>query len=84
MLHHFEIAEYFDYILDDNKIKIGRYSPYFHIPVVSSDVIYDLKPDYIVIFAWRFKDIIISKHTKYLKDGGKFIMPLPIFEMLES
>jgi SAM-dependent methyltransferase len=84
LLHHFEIAEYFDYILDDNKIKIGRYSPYFHIPVVSSDEIYNLQPDYIVIFAWRFKDIIISKHPKYLKDGGKFIVPLPIFEMLES
>jgi hypothetical protein len=82
LLHHFEISKYFDYIIDDNVIKIGRYSPHFHIPVVSSDIIYENRPDYIVIFAWRFADIIMSQHQKFLENGGKFIIPLPNFEII--
>jgi SAM-dependent methyltransferase len=84
LLHHFEIAEYFDYIVDDNDIKIGRFSPNYHIPILSSDVIYDKKPDYIVIFAWRFKDIIMKKHQSYLKSRGKFVVPLSNFEVISS
>jgi len=84
LLHHFEIASYFDYIVDDNEIKIGRYSPNYHIPILSSDVIYDKKPDYIVIFAWRFKDIIMQKHQSYLKSTGKFVVPLSDFEVISS
>lgn len=82
LLHHFEIAQYIQYIVDDNNIKIGRYSPNYHIPVVSSDIIYDNQPDYIIIFAWRFADIIIKKHQSFLDNGGKFIIPLPEFKVI--
>ena len=84
LLHHFEIAKYFEYILDDNEIKIGRYSPNFHIPIVSSDVIYDKKPDYIVIFAWRFTEILLKKHQRYLDDGGTFVLPLSEFKIINK
>ncbi|MFA6196749.1 MAG: class I SAM-dependent methyltransferase [Sulfurimonas sp.] len=82
LLHHFGISKYFDYIIDDNVIKIGRYSPNFHIPVVASDIIYENKPDYIVIFAWRFADIIMSQHQRFLDNGGKFIIPLPTYRVV--
>ena len=83
LLHHFEIAKFFEVILDDNEIKIGRYSPNFHIPIKSSSIIYNGKsPDYIVIFAWRFADIIIGKHKEYLENGGKFIIPLPEYKVI--
>ncbi len=80
LLHHFEIAKYFDYIVDDNEIKIGRYCPNNHIPIVSSEKIYEDNPDYVVIFAWRFADIIMRKNKKYLDNGGKFIIPLPKYK----
>lgn len=83
LLHHFEIANYFDCIVDDNKIKIGRFCPNNHIPVVASDIIYQDKPDYIVIFAWRFVNIIVANHQKYLSQGGKFIVPLPYFKCID-
>lgn len=84
LLHHFEISEYFDYIIDDNEIKIGRYSPNYHIPIVSSKFIYQEQPDYIIIFAWRFADIIIEKHKDFLDKGGKFILPLSKFKIIEK
>jgi len=82
LLFHFEIHKHIQCIIDDNKIKIGRFSPYYHIPVVSSEIIYKEKPDYIFLFAWRFSEIIIKKHKKYLQNGGKFIIPLPELKVI--
>ena len=36
-----------------------------------------MKPDYYLVLPWHFKDFIIKKEYKYLKNGGKFIFPLP-------
>ncbi len=82
LLYHYELNPYFKTIIDDNDIKINRYSPGFHIPIVSSEIIYKKVPDAIVIFAWRFADAIIKKHEKYLEDGGKFIIPLPKLKII--
>jgi len=82
LLYHYELNPYFNIIMDDNKIKINRYSPGFHIPIISSDIIYEESPDVIVIFAWRFADTIIRKHEKFLKNGGKFIIPLPELKII--
>ena len=79
LLYHFKLNDKIEYLLDDNKIKIGRYSPNHHIPIYSSDKIYEDNPDYIIVFAWRYTDIIISKHQKYLETGGTFIIPLKEF-----
>ena len=64
-------------IYDDFTSKQNLFSPGFHIPVVSSREIYNENPDYIIILAWRYSDKIISKHQEYLKNCGKFIIPLP-------
>ena len=43
-----------DYIVDDNPLKQGLYSPGLHIPVVESTRFYEDRPDYILILAWNF------------------------------
>ena len=40
LLHHFEIGNYLDYIVDDNPIKHGLYSPGYHLPVYSPEKLY--------------------------------------------
>lgn len=82
LIYHFEIGEYIDYIVDDNIAKQGRYSPGHHIPVYPTGLIYEKKPDYVIVLAWRFADIFIQKNQKFLEDGGKFILPLPNFKVL--
>ena len=70
-------TEYISYVVDDNPLKIGLYTPGMHIPVVSSKNLEEQKPDYILILAWNFAKEIMEK-TKKLEDGGvKFIIPLP-------
>jgi len=41
-------------------------------------------PDYVIILAWRYKDKIIKNNRKYLDEGGKFILPLPHFKIIDS
>ena len=67
-----------DYVVDDASAKRGMYTPGTHVKIISWD---DLKkvgyPDYFVLFAWPFHAEISKKRSEYLKNGGKFIIPLP-------
>jgi hypothetical protein len=36
----------------------------------------------IILFAWRFEDAIIKKHTKFLENGGVFLVPLPEIKVI--
>ena len=77
LMYHFGLASYFDYIVDDNPVKQGLFSPGHHLPVYSSGRLYEQKPDCIVILAWRFAELIAQKHKRFLQEGGQMIVPLP-------
>jgi len=69
---------YIDYVVDDAPAKQGFFTPGTHLPIKPWE--YTAKsrfPDYIVLFAWAFTDEVIKKRQDYLKQGGKFIIPLP-------
>jgi len=83
LIYHFELGDFFDYIVDDNEAKHGQYSPGLHIPVFSTDKMYVDRPDYILILAWQHKDIICERHSKFIENGGKFIVPLPNLYIVE-
>ena len=70
-----------DCIIDDSPLKQGLFSPGMHIPVYSSEKIYEKKPDYIIILAWNFSQSIMKKHDKFKNNGGHFIIPLPKLEV---
>jgi SAM-dependent methyltransferase len=82
LLYHFEAAPFIEYLVDDNEIKQGLYSPGYHLPVYSSQKLYDDAPDYVVILAWQHQDSITTKHQKYLAGGGHWIIPLPQLNLL--
>jgi hypothetical protein len=35
------------------------------------------KPDVIAALAWRFADMFIAKHQRFLDSGGTYIVPVP-------
>ncbi len=74
LIYHFGLQDYLTFLVDDNPAKIGTYSPGLHIPVKDASELNTLKPDYIVVLAWRFADQIIKKHPHF---KGRFIIPLP-------
>jgi SAM-dependent methyltransferase len=84
LMQHFDLnAEVLDFIVDDNPLKQGLYSPISHIPIFSSDVLYDLKPDYVLILAWNFAKPIMNAHIKYSTEIGQFIVPMPSPQIIE-
>ncbi len=71
-------GKYLDYVVDDAPAKQGFYTPGTHVPIKSWESTTESRfPDYIVLFAWSFTDEVINKRCEYLKQGGKFIIPLP-------
>jgi len=42
------------------------------------------KPDYAIILAWNFAKEIISNNKLFLKNGGKFIIPIPNVKIIKK
>ena len=60
----------------NNSHKIGHYMPGTNIPVVSENIIFKKKPDYLLLLSWHIsKELINNLKKKGYK--GKFIIPLP-------
>jgi SAM-dependent methyltransferase len=66
-----------DFIVDDSPYKQGLYTPGMHIPVLPASEISARKPGVLVVLAWNFADSIIAKNQAFLRDGGRFVVPLP-------
>jgi len=84
LLYHFGLGEFVEFLVDDNPSKHGMFSPGLHLPVVSSQALYERKPAATVILAWQYAEPIMKKHARYLAEGGRFIVPLPDVRVVES
>jgi len=82
LIYNFSLERYIDYIIDDNELKHGLFSPGHHIPVHPTKNILLDKPDYILILAWQHKDSILKRHKGLEDMGVKFIIPLPEIKII--
>ena len=79
LLTHFKLARNeVDFIVDDNPLKHGLFSPLLHIPVLNPAELYRRRSDYLLILAWNFAEQIMTAHAAYLERGGGFILPMPV------
>ncbi|MBI3565130.1 MAG: class I SAM-dependent methyltransferase [Elusimicrobia bacterium] len=76
-------GRYLDFVVDDAPAKHGFLTPGTHCPIKPwSDVeAMAKKPDYALVFAWPFIAEVRKRRADYLKNGGKFIVPLPAVEV---
>lgn len=70
------------YIGEVNKFKFNRYTPGSKIKIISERKLKKMKPDYLLVFPWHFKDNIVKKEKAYLNSGGKLLFPLPDIEII--
>ena len=73
---------YIDYATEKSKIKQGLFTPGLNIPVYSDKKILETKPDYALLLAWNFSKEIIKNNIKFMKRGGKFIIPIPYVKIV--
>lgn len=82
LLYHFDLNDTVSFLIDDYEKKQQTFSPGSHIPVLSSRAIDTMKPDYILMLAWRYTEPIVKKHATFLRGGGHFIVPLPKLQII--
>jgi len=70
-----------DFVTEKSKMKIGKFTPGTHVPVVSDDIFDKDSPDYAILLAWNFADEIIKNLSVFEQNGGKFIIPIPRVEI---
>ena len=67
-----------------NPAKWGKYIVGSMIPIISEEQARLEKPDYFLVLPWYFADEFVSRERKFLEGGGKFLIPLPQFKLIDS
>ena len=70
------------FIAEINEDKIGRYTPFTNIPIISEHDAFSMNPDYLLVLPWHFKDYFLLRERLFLEKGGKLILPLPTVEIV--
>jgi NDP-4-keto-2,6-dideoxyhexose 3-C-methyltransferase len=68
-------------IADRNPDKYGARTPATLIPIISEEESRAAKPDYYFVLPWHFRDAFLAREEAFIKRGGKFVFPLPAFEI---
>jgi len=83
LLNYFNIGpRLIDYLVDSTPYKQGRFTPGKHVPIFAETKILQTQPDYVILLAWNFAEEIMKKNKDYIKNGGKFIVCIPEFQLL--
>jgi SAM-dependent methyltransferase len=70
-------TDFLDFTVDRSPYKQGKFLPGTHIPIFHPDKITEMRPDYVLILPWNFKDEIM-RQMSYIRDwGAKFVVPIP-------
>lgn len=64
------------HVADRNPIKWGRHTV-TGIPIISEDAAREMEPDYFLAFPYHFMNEFLQRETDFLKNGGKFVSPIP-------
>ncbi len=71
-------------IADRNPDKWSRKTIGTNLKIISEEESRSLNPDYYLILPWHFLEEFRQREVEFLKNGGKFIVPLPDFKIIEA
>ena len=69
-------------IAEINENKFNCFTPGTNIKILSEKNAKKLKPDYMLVLPWHFRESIIKKEKYFLERGGRLIFPLPEIEII--
>jgi SAM-dependent methyltransferase len=85
LLQHCGItSELLPAIAEVNEDKFGCFTPGTNIPIVSEAEAHAMKPDYLFVLPWHFRDNLVQREQAFLNRGGKMIFPLPEIQIVQA
>jgi len=75
-------TDFVDFTVDRNPYKQGKLLPGTHIPIHAPEKIDEMRPDYLLILPWNFKDEIMRQMARIRDWGGRFVVPIPEVKVL--
>ena len=74
-IYEYELTKKIKCIFDDEKRRHFKFVPGTSIKVINPKFIKKIKPDFILIFAWRYTNHIVKRNK--IASSTKFVRPLP-------
>jgi len=68
--------------VSSRSIIFGAFTPGTNRSILSGADVKAMKPDYMLVLPWHFRDSILQREAEYLASGGKFIFPMPEIEIV--
>lgn len=84
LLYWLGIGERINYIIDDNPIKHGLFSPGLGLKIYPAQEVKNNPPEVIINLAWRYIEPIMNKHVSYFLDKSRILQPLPVVKWIPS
>lgn len=69
--------DFLDYTVDLSPHKQGHFLPGSRLPIRAPEVIFETKPDYLLILPWNLEEEIVTQMAAIRDWGGKFVVPIP-------
>ena len=71
-------------IADRNPDKWGRETIGTNLKIVSEEYARNTNPDYFLILPWHFINEFKEREQNFFQKGGKFVVPLPTFQIIDT
>jgi ubiquinone/menaquinone biosynthesis C-methylase UbiE len=71
-------------VADRNPDKWGRYTIGTNLRIISEEDARKANPDYFFVLPWHFITEFKEREKEFIKRGGKFIVPLPTFQVIDK
>ena len=69
------------YVCDAAPSKQNKFLPGTHVPILSPDIIKELKPDLVIILPWNIRDEVMQQLSFIREWGGMFVTAVPRIEV---
>ena len=72
-----------EYTVDRSPHKQGRLIPGVRVRIDAPERIFETKPDFVLVLPWNIKDEIVDQMAGIRAWGGKFVVPIPVREIID-
>lgn len=76
-------TDFIDYVVDKNPVKQNRLLPGVRIPVRAPEIVFETRPDYLLILPWNIKDEVMQQMAGIREWGGRFVVPIPTVKVFD-